>query len=87
MKLPFESSEQMLAFNRDRQLSLAELAILYESARGGLNREEVFHKMVDIVRTMKHSLKVGLAGTRYKDRILGCQSALYRKKQQALASE
>ena len=83
MNLPFESCEQMLAFNRNRHLSLGELAILYESARGGISREEIFHKMIEIVRTMKSSLKVGLAGTRHKDRILGCQSALYRQKQKS----
>ena len=81
IKLPFESCEQMLAFNRNKHLNLAELAILYESARGGISREEIFHKMIEMVRTMKSSLKVGLAGTRYKDRILGCQSAFYHEKQ------
>ncbi len=83
MNVPFESCEQMLAFNRNRYLSLTELAILYESARGGLSRKEIHHKMIDIVRTMKSSLKTGLAGTRYKDRILGCQSALYHEKQKS----
>jgi L-serine dehydratase len=81
MNIPFESCEQMLIFNRNRHLGLAELAILYESARGGLSREEIRHKMIKIVRTMKSSLNTGLAGTHYKDRILGCQSAFYREKQ------
>jgi L-serine dehydratase len=80
INLPFGSCEQMLTFNRNRQLNLAELAILYESARGGLDREEIVDKMIEIVRTMKNSLKTGLAGTRYKDRILGCQSTFYREK-------
>jgi L-serine dehydratase len=83
MNLPFESCEQMLAFNRDRHLSLAELAILYESARGGISRKEILRKMIEIVRTMKSSLKAGLAGTRYKDRILRCQSGFYREKQKS----
>jgi len=80
IEMPFGSCEQMLAFNRNRQLSLAELAIQYESARGGLSREEVVDKMIKIVRIMRNSLKTGLAGTRYKDRILGCQSTFYREK-------
>jgi len=83
INLPFESCEQMLVFNRNRQLNLAELAILYESARGGLSREEIFHKMIEIVRIMKSSLNAGLAGTRSNDRILGCQSAFYREKQKS----
>lgn len=80
MNVPFESCAQMLAFNRSRHLNLAELAILYESARGGIGREDIVCKMIEIVRTMKSSLEVGLAGTHHKDRILGCQSALYREK-------
>ena len=83
MHVPFESCEQMLVFNRNRHLNLAELAILYESARGELSREEIRHKMIEIVRIMKHSLKTGLAGTRHEDRILGCQSAFYREKQKS----
>jgi L-serine dehydratase len=77
IEVPFESCEQMLAYNRSRQLSLAELAIEYESARGGVDRDEIIAKMVEIVRTMKNSVRMGLAGTHYKDRILGCQSTLY----------
>jgi len=83
MAVPFETCEQMLAYNRGRQLSLAELAIEYESARGGVGRDEIIDKMVDIVRIMKNSVRIGLAGTNYKDRILGCQSTFYRKKLKA----
>jgi L-serine dehydratase len=36
--------------------------------------------MVEIVRIMKTSVRTGLSGTHYKDRILGCQSAFYSKK-------
>ena len=67
----------MLAYNKNRQLSLAELAIEYESARGGIGRDEIIDKMVEIVRTMKNSVRAGLAGTHYQDRILGCQSTFY----------
>ena len=83
IEVPFGSCEQMLAYNRNRQLSLAELAIEYESARGGVGQDEILDKMVDIVRIMKNSVQIGLSGTHYKDRILGCQSAFYRKKHQA----
>jgi L-serine dehydratase len=83
IKVPFGSCEQMLAYNRSRQLSLAELAIEYESARGGVGRDEILDKMVEIIRIMKNSVQIGLSGTHYKDRILGCQSAFYSKKHQA----
>jgi len=80
IEVPFGTCDQMLAYNRSRQLNLAELAIEYESARGGVGRDEIIDKMVEIVRTMKNSVRIGLAGTSYKDRILGCQSTLYSKK-------
>ena len=82
-KVPFESCEQMLAFNRSRRLDLAELAVRYESARGNITRKEVVEKMVELVRTMRTSLRTGLEETRYEDRILGCQSALYGEKDQS----
>jgi L-serine dehydratase len=78
--VPFDTCQQMLAHNRGRQLSLAELAIEYESARGGVDRQAIIDKMAEIVRTMRNSVRIGLAGTTYADRILGCQSTFYRKK-------
>ena len=83
MEIPFGSCEQMFAYNRSRQLSLTELAIAYESARGGIGRDEIIAKMVEIVRTMKNSVRLGLAGTHYQDRILGCQSTLFSEKHQS----
>ena len=78
--VPFDTCKQMLAYNRRRQMSLAELAIEYESARGGVGRQEIINKMAEIVRTIRNSVRIGLAGTTYADRILGCQSAFFRKK-------
>ena len=83
IEVPFGSCEQMLAFNRKKCLSLAELAIEYESARGGIGRDEILDKMVAIVRIMKNALGKGLAGTHYKDRILGCQSTAYGERHQS----
>jgi L-serine dehydratase len=83
MKIPFGTCEQMLAYNSTRQMSLAELAIEYESARGGVGRNEIMEKMVAIFKTMQASVQRGLAGTDYRDRILGCQSKLYAAKQKS----
>jgi L-serine dehydratase len=80
IEVPFGTCEQMLAYNRSRQLSLADLAIEYESGRGGVDPDDILDKMVEIVRIMKDSVRTGLAGTNYKDRILGNQSTLYREK-------
>ena len=83
IEVPFGTCEQMLAYNRSRQLSLADLAIDYESARGGVGPDEILAKMVEIVGIMKHSVRTGLAGTDYEDRILGSQSTLYNEKHQS----
>jgi len=80
-EVPFAGCEEMLAYNRSRQLNLADLAIEYESVRGGIDRDEVMAKMLEIVRIMKNSVQTGLAGTDYQDRIFGAQSNFYREKQ------
>jgi len=50
---------------------------------GGISRDEVLEKMVALVKIIKQSIQNGMAGTHYKDRILGCQSAFYRKKHES----
>jgi L-serine dehydratase len=74
MSLPFGDCEEMLAYNQDKNLSLADLAFAYESARGGIGKREVLEKMIDIVRIIRTSVSEGLKGTSYADRILGYQS-------------
>jgi L-serine dehydratase len=68
----------MLDYNKNKNLSLLELAILYESERGNTSEEEIFGKMRKIVRTIKDSIKCGLQGTQYTDRLLGSQSVNFR---------
>ena len=77
VKVPFSSCESMLACSRGRQMSLSELAIEYESARGGIGKDEILRKMTDIVGTIRSSVARALKGTDYSDRILGCQAKLY----------
>ncbi|MFM7196219.1 MAG: serine dehydratase, partial [Bacteroidota bacterium] len=80
LQVPFITVEQMLRYNTNRNLSLWELATDYESVRGSITREEVFDKMRQIIRIMKHSVHSGLKGTHYDDRILGAQSIGFREK-------
>ena len=80
LQVPFITVEQMLEYNSGRDLSLWELAVEYESARGGLTTGEVVEKMREIIRIMKHSVHSGLKGTHYDDRILGAQSIGFREK-------
>ena len=78
ISIPFITCEEMLRYNRERNLSLWELAVLYESARGELSGNEVYRKMLDLVSIMDRAIVEGLKGTSYEDRILGCQSGRFR---------
>ncbi len=76
-QVPFLSAEELLGYNRDRNLALWELALLYEGARGGMERGRVLEMMGDVVRRLERSVEEGLAGTEYEDRILGPQARRY----------
>ncbi|HEY5690664.1 MAG TPA: L-serine ammonia-lyase, iron-sulfur-dependent, subunit alpha [Cyclobacteriaceae bacterium] len=79
LTVPFITSEEMLAYNEGKNLSLWELAVHYESARGNISHEEVVEKMRQIVRIMSNAIDKGLQGTSYQDRILGPQSLNFKK--------
>jgi len=72
-KVPFGSCAEMLAYDAGRGTSLWELAVQYESARGGISAPEVMERMVEIVRILRASIAEGIAGTTYDDRVLGHQ--------------
>ncbi|MBL1215404.1 MAG: serine dehydratase [Ignavibacteriae bacterium] len=78
IEVPFTNCEEMLEYNKDKNLDLWELAVHYESARGNLNHDEVREKMKAIVKIMRDSVELGLKGTEYKDRILGNQSKNFK---------
>ncbi len=82
LKVPFISCQEMIDYNRDRNLALWQLALEYEKERGNLTAEEVFEKMRVIVSIMKQAVHTGLAGTHYEDRILGSQSPNFNKQYQ-----
>ncbi len=74
--LPFSTVDEMLELASDKNLSLSDLALLYESARTGLSHESIMNKMEEIVTIINNSIDEGLKGTHYEDRILGTQSKL-----------
>jgi L-serine dehydratase len=78
MEVPFTTCNKMLEYNSNKKLSLLELAILYESERGKISKEEVIDKMRKIVRIIRDSIKSGLEGTHYADRLLGSQSVNFK---------
>ncbi len=83
MSVPFATCAEMLRFDAGRNAPLWQLAIEYEMARGNLTEAEVLAKMVEIVRILRRSIRQGIAGTQYADRILGHQSGMFRSKMDA----
>jgi L-serine dehydratase len=57
--VPFITCEEMLAYNKDRNLSLWQLAAKYESERGNISEEEVLDKMNDIRKILKNAVETG----------------------------
>ena len=78
IEVPFITCEEMLEYNRDKNLSLWELAIHYERSRGAITDEQVMQKMAAIIDIMQAAIDDGLAGTEYADRILGYQSGNFQ---------
>jgi len=81
--LPFTSVNEMMDLAEQKDMDLADLAILYESERAGIDSQKVISLMRDIVLTIKNSINEGLNGTFYDDRILGQQSHLIREAEKA----
>lgn len=76
--VPFITCDEMFAYNEDKNLSLWELAVRYESMRGNITEEEVLSKMKDIRIILKNAVETGLKGTKFEDRILGPQSVKFK---------
>jgi len=80
LAVPFITCNEMLEYNRDKNLELWELAAAYESIRGHISEADVFEKMRDILKIMQNAIDIGLQGTKYADRILGPQSLGFQKR-------
>lgn len=77
--LPFKTASELLSYAKTNNIDMYEASLLYESIRGGSSKEDVFLKMEKIVGIMRGSVKEGLNGTSYEDRILHKQSHLIEK--------
>lgn len=80
MTVPFITCSELEVYNRDKDLPLWQLAARYESKRGGIASSEVLERMKRIVKIMRQAIDTGLEGTHYRDRILGNQSGLFRRR-------
>jgi L-serine dehydratase len=81
--LPFNSISEMMVLAEQNGMDLAELAILYESERAGIEPQKAISLMRDIVLNIRNSIQEGLNGTTYDDRILGHQSHLIMEAEKA----
>ena len=73
----FNTASEILEIAEHDRLSLADIAIRYETRRSGLNETEVFGKMAEIVAVLKKTIKdAASAQQEYPDRILGRQARL-----------
>ena len=77
-QVPFSSCEEMMIYHDPESQDPWEAALAYESARGGISREEVRTLMDRSFEVMRKGVESGLRGTDYQDRILGSQSPLYK---------
>lgn len=77
-RVPFITVEELLAYNRGKDLTLWQLAARYESMRGNISEEEVYAKMEEIRIILREAVETGLKGTHFEDRILGPQSVKFK---------
>jgi len=78
-ELPFSSIESLLEYAEKENLDLGEIGLIYEKSQSGLSDTEVIDQMQNLVGIIETSIKTGLAGTDYEDRILPRQSHLIEK--------
>lgn len=82
-ELPFSSIESLVDYSKREKLSLGALGLMYEQHRSGLSEEVLFQKMENLINIIEGSIKIGLEGTKHKDRILHQQSDLVEKAEKA----
>jgi len=75
-RVPFEGAGEAVTLAERDNLAMWELALRYESIRGGISESEVWQMACELARIMEQSVREGLAGTEYSNRILGSQSQL-----------
>ncbi len=75
-ELPFTTIASLLEYAAQENLDLGALGLLYEKSQSGLEDQEVIEKMRHVVAIIENSIKTGLEGTNYDDRILPQQSHL-----------
>jgi len=76
---PFTTASELIRFLPAGNTQLWEMAVMYETRRGNIDEKEVLRLASVVYEVMNDSVRKGLEGTSYKDRILGRQSHLIGK--------
>jgi len=76
IELDFDTIKSLLEYADMNQLDLGDIGLIYEKSRSMISKNILIEKMKNIVETIESSMKIGLTGTKYEDRILGQQSHL-----------
>jgi L-serine dehydratase len=75
-ELPFNTIGSLLEYAEKNNLDMGDIGLIYEKCQSGLSKGVLIDKMKDIIGTIDESIKTGLKGTIYKDRVLHQQSHL-----------
>lgn len=74
--LPFHTIDSLLEYAGNHKRDLGEMGILYETYRSGLTETTLIEKMKALITIIDTSIKTGLKGTQYEDRLLHQQAHL-----------
>ena len=77
-RVPFSSCKEMLEYQESVPQDPWEVALAYESARGGISKKKARELMDHLYEVMRNAVETGLKGTDYHDRIFGSQSPGYK---------
>lgn len=80
MKLPFNNSSDLIQYADTFKRPLWQCALDYEVARSGLTAEQLISTMENIRKIMFNAAEIGLAGTKFTDRLLPAQSPNFQQK-------
>lgn len=72
--VPYSNATELLEYAKKHPMEAWEYGAYYGSCRGGRSKEEVFAQMEQLLSVMEEAVDGGLAGTEYRDRILGAQA-------------
>lgn len=85
LTVPFITAAEMESYREANgsTMTLGQLGARYESERGGISEDEVRERMANLIGIMERSIRIGLGGTDYEDRILPSQSPKFEKMMKA----